>query len=789
MGGGGGSKTVEVVEYVYEDPKHSITSQQMVDLFGHEQRQAGQQDIFQGADIVGRRAQPTPTVTEVARYLKDTTGANVISVPESSVIEGSGGIGTGIEEFQTSQLGQITSNIAMDVKAKKPDLPKVALPEPAAGMKITGVKPKTAEQTLTDIQGFSDIATSAQQGGIIPDPSVAQQTAVGFPGSDVSSNLYKQPLAPITEQMQRAKLGAQEGLRVPETLANEPELKPEVPEGKGEAMGLPQLFNKPGAGKDADDIEAIAEPDDFILNSKVKEIEGEKDIDAMLAGAIDIANRKGYRLSPRITNLPKDKVVPLLVSKDEIRVPKVLAKIIGYDKLTKMNNRGKAAMKAEEQRQATGQQVAQAKHGGEVHSQKKKFKDGGSVEGESATSFQDKLKQSESSGRYKIVNEQGYMGAYQFGDARLKDYKDATGEEFSREEFLANDELQDKIFEWHIEDYTTRIKEDGLDKHIGTKIKGVPVTHTGLLAVAHLGGYSGMTKFLKTQGKYNPKDKNKTSLLDYLEKFSTLDKSKKDTLLQNTEVPFVDRILNPENYIKPKEQIDSEGRSFIETHRMSSRDNWAFPTVVIEDNKYIDLMDRYKGDINAVFDHNKKTGDILRFPSDEEAQNFSMNYKDIPSAQKFNEYYTPDYSKFEEEDRTNREKIQRKIYDTAHTIRPHVDRLIKTGELPQEQFKSFMSDAVKAKVGDAVVDKAKDLGMYPNFLDEIDVSAEIKGKDDFSVRAEGFEYEENPFNRRIQKTFGEPEGIHGSVGIDQSKYRDDTYVGGKLVFPLGKPKK
>ena len=141
MGGGGGSKTVEVVEYVYEDPKHSITSQQMVDLFGHEQRQAGQQDIFQGADIVGRRAQPTPTVTEVARYLKDTTGANVISVPESSVIEGSGGIGTGIEEFQTSQLGQITSNIAMDVKAKKPDLPKVALPEPAAGMKITGVNP------------------------------------------------------------------------------------------------------------------------------------------------------------------------------------------------------------------------------------------------------------------------------------------------------------------------------------------------------------------------------------------------------------------------------------------------------------------------------------------------------------------------------------------------------------------------------------------------------------------------------------------------------------------------
>ena len=222
---------------------------------------------------------------------------------------------------------------------------------------------------------------------------------------------------------------------------------------------------------------------------------------------------------------------------------------------------------------------------------------------------------------------------------------------------------------------------------------------------------------------------------------------------------------------------------------MSFRDNWVFPTVVIEDNKYIDLMDRYKGDINAVFDHNKKTGDILRFPSDEEAQNFSMNYKDIPSAQKFNEYYTPDHSKFEEEDRTNREKIQRKIYDTAHTIKPHVERMVETGELPKDEFKSFMSDAVKAKVGDAVVNKAKDLGMYPNFLDEIDASVKIKGKDDFSVQAGDFEYEENPFNRRLQKTFGDPEGIHGSVEMDVNKHRNDTYVGGKLIFPLGKPKK
>ena len=50
--------------------------------------------------------------------------------------------------------------------------------------------------------------------------------------------------------------------------------------------------------------------------------------------------------------------------------------------------------------------------------------------------FATSLKQSESSENYMVVNKEGYMGAYQFGDARLEDYKVANNEEFSNEQFL-----------------------------------------------------------------------------------------------------------------------------------------------------------------------------------------------------------------------------------------------------------------------------------------------------------------------------------------------------------------
>ena len=133
--------------------------------------------------------------------------------------------------------------------------------------------------------------------------------------------------------------------------------------------------------------------------------------------------------------------------------------------------------------------------------------------------FTDKMKKSESSGDYEVVNKEGYMGAYQFGDDRLADYKKATKSTFSKDEFLENAELQDKVFDWHVNDITEYMFKKGLDSWIGQKILGVEVTKDGLIAVAHLGGKSGLKKFLESDGEYNPEDSQGTSLLDYLRKF------------------------------------------------------------------------------------------------------------------------------------------------------------------------------------------------------------------------------------------------------------------------------
>ena len=43
----------------------------------------------------------------------------------------------------------------------------------------------------------------------------------------------------------------------------------------------------------------------------------------------------------------------------------------------------------------------------------------------------------------------------------------------------------------------------------------------GLRAVAHLGGKTGMRKFVQSNGEYNPEDELGTSLKEYYDKFSS----------------------------------------------------------------------------------------------------------------------------------------------------------------------------------------------------------------------------------------------------------------------------
>lgn len=140
--------------------------------------------------------------------------------------------------------------------------------------------------------------------------------------------------------------------------------------------------------------------------------------------------------------------------------------------------------------------------------------------------FYKQLAMSESSGDYRaeIVDDKGrrFVGLYQFGKGRLNDYKEATGESFTQEEFRLDSDLQDKVARWHFE---------GIDKKInslGDLTKGY--SRNGLMAVAHLGGKQGMVDWLKAKEnllknedgspkEYNPSDSLKTSLDKYYNQF------------------------------------------------------------------------------------------------------------------------------------------------------------------------------------------------------------------------------------------------------------------------------
>jgi hypothetical protein len=134
------------------------------------------------------------------------------------------------------------------------------------------------------------------------------------------------------------------------------------------------------------------------------------------------------------------------------------------------------------------------------------------------SSFRDNLAQSESGGNYSAKNSAGFTGKYQFGPARLSDFMSSTGKKFSMSQFQNNPELQEEVQDWHEDDILTYVADQGLDKYIGQQVGGVVMSPESMLAMAHLGGKSGMKKFLETDGAYNPSDSNGTRLSDYAAK-------------------------------------------------------------------------------------------------------------------------------------------------------------------------------------------------------------------------------------------------------------------------------
>lgn len=149
----------------------------------------------------------------------------------------------------------------------------------------------------------------------------------------------------------------------------------------------------------------------------------------------------------------------------------------------------------------------------------------GPTAAEPATSAPASLVSSESGGNWQAQNNavgaggaRGHFGRVQFGQARLQEAQAAGAipPGTTPQQFMASPEMQQRAERWHFGDIDGFIQQTGLDRVVGRQIAGVPITVEGMRAVAHLGGKTGLKRFIETGGQYNPTDENGTSLMDYL---------------------------------------------------------------------------------------------------------------------------------------------------------------------------------------------------------------------------------------------------------------------------------
>lgn len=127
----------------------------------------------------------------------------------------------------------------------------------------------------------------------------------------------------------------------------------------------------------------------------------------------------------------------------------------------------------------------------------------------------------ESSNNWKIANDYGYMGKYQFGQSTLETIgiKGVTSKKFRSNPWVFNEDLQERAIRLLI-NYNHKILEYYILKYKNSKINGIEITKSGIIAAAHIAGAYGVKRFIETNGKYDPNDAYSTHLSDYLQEFS-----------------------------------------------------------------------------------------------------------------------------------------------------------------------------------------------------------------------------------------------------------------------------
>ena len=201
------------------------------------------------------------------------------------------------------------------------------------------------------------------------------------------------------------------------------------PQPAGFVGGPPENFTD---GQTVADDQPMSVPEGtFVINAAAVEFAGSDDIKEMLSNAYAKLKKKVDKSNIR-TTLPTEDEIDVAVSRGEVIVPPEVAKIIGYDRLEKINNRGKKEVSRRQEKAGGG------------FLDGKKFADGGEVDFE----YEDRIVTDEVRRKMKALVESlpddvevesvyyqpGYPAAQRYQDevARLNETEPFTGSYFSK---------------------------------------------------------------------------------------------------------------------------------------------------------------------------------------------------------------------------------------------------------------------------------------------------------------------------------------------------------------------
>ena len=247
----------------------------------------------------------------------------------------SGFVGTGGEPVGFGQVLHGEAEVVTKPKVEKPSIgvslhggePTVTKPEPIVTKLEPKPKPKPEpEEPIRSPHVYQDTAQDKQQ----------QREAEKQQRGSADRGFTRTEYGKAYEE--GGIVSFQEGGPIGNPMGQQQEQQQPIQDAGN--LELVQEQGKDQSGV-ADDVKRDLNEGDFVINAPAREMAGHSDIERMITKAITELQRKGVKLDFGQKAEDPDSIVQALVSNRELIVPKVIAEQIGYDRLEKINNRGK----------------------------------------------------------------------------------------------------------------------------------------------------------------------------------------------------------------------------------------------------------------------------------------------------------------------------------------------------------------------------------------------------------------------------------------------------------------